>query len=611
MGEEELIGQVGLLLTQTRFARRALEDIERATSAYGTFAFTSVVAAGARFGEPPMFNGALKVHVINIGDLAPGGGFGALIEGLLGGAGAFVGNLFGGAVGGAAMTAFIIRALPTIDSIAARVERILALLGIGQTTAETKDARGAPTGGSSLATQLESIERAVNGLTGLFTAASRGPDEAAGVSRLATTSEGARWKALLDSATGTLGAVSRVVDGLIIALPIALGSIAALIVRLGDIRLAIAETLQFLLRNALLLRGALTVTLFDTLALLARMAARVVEVLSTTLAGMIGVLFDTVREVLLAVLGLGAVLGDAIKTTIDKLLNWIVPTLDVVLRNFADLRAFRVLTHVVRILPAILPPIFELANDTPLGATQAKDLADAAKLPFLDVVGPGGTIPPPAPVTPPPAPDFARAFSDPAFLNRLGIPLDRIDQVTKDGLRIAGDTAQQGLQNLATGLDRAAVAESQLSSSTLDDHLAEVRRRSTELAENLVVGEKVKPETGLEAIARAYESWLSEKNGLTALLSTITRHFASAEGQTGVPQRIVEGTLDRPLATIQIDEVVVLVEPGAEATEAPPSEFGPGDFPLPPEGDDIERYARMWRDFERRGGRRRMLPRLA
>ena len=596
---EALVTQIGLLLSQTRFARRALEDIERATAQYANFAFSSVIGAGKSFGEPPMVDGALKVHVVNIADLAPGSGFGALIEGLLGGAGRFIGNLFGGVIGGTISSMQLIASLPVINSIAGRIIRILEMLGIrNEPEVTTGNERGGTTGGSNLIAKLESITRAVNGLTALFTAASSGPDKAAGVSDLPTTPEGERWQRMLDSTRGVLSGIANVVNGLIIGLPMVIGSIAWLIYRLADIRVAIAETLQFLLRNALLLRGALTVTLFDTLAMVARVAARVIELLAVTLSDMLSAVFDTIRETLLAVLQLGAVLGDAIKTTIDSLLNWLVPTLDTVLRNFGNLRAFRVLTHVIRILPSILPPIYELKNDRPMEQSQVDLLKTASEIPFLDVVpGPLGST---TATPPPPAPDIRGILTDPVMIDKITKSLDRVEQVTDMGLQLVKDTGTKGLTDLSSELNKAAIAESKLSDQTLDRRLSDVAERSKTLAGQLIVPERIEPETGLEAIAKAYESWLSDKNGLDSLLGNITKHFNSPEGRTGVPQKIVEGAMDRPRATIQIDEVVIEVEV-PQNPDLIPSE-GPGDFPLPPEGDDVERFARMLWEYERRGG---------
>ncbi len=618
--EDDLITHIGLLLTQTRFARRALEDIERATSTYATFAFTSVISAGPRFGAPPLVDGALKVHVVNISDLAPGGGFGSFLEGLLGGVGRFVGNLAGGIVGGTISSVSLIAALPTIHSIAIRIERILQMLGIASPAKAGEPPppeRGAPVGGPPLATQLETIRTAVDSLTGLFLAAGGDPERAAKVSNLPSTPEGERWQKLADSTTVMLNALSRVVDGLIIAIPVALGAVASLISRLGDIRLAIAETLQFALRNALLLRGVVAVVVFDTLAMVARVAASVVRTLATTLDGILSAAFDTIREALLAVLQLGAVLGQAVKSTVDALLNWLVPTVDAILRNLADLRAFRVLTHVIRILPAILPPIFELKNDRPLPGKQLKALERASKLPFLPALTSGPArkpgAAPPAPLKPPAFPDLGKMLTDEDLTKKATGALDRMEQVTADGLRIIKDTGEGGLRSLGSQLDAAAASEAKLSDATLAAQLTTVQQQSTELASKLVVGERITPKTGLETIADAYERWLSG-GGLNTLLGTITRHFTSEEGQAGIPRRIVEGSQDRPRATVQIDEVIIEVEGSGlyllspQPGQGPPGSgpLGPGDFPVPPDRDDIEKYSRMWFDYNLRGGSSRL-----
>lgn len=606
--EEELITQLGLLLTQTRFARRALEDIERATATYATFTFTSVIAAGPKFGEPPMFDGALKVHVVNINDLAPGGGFGDFLEGLLGGVGRLIGNIPGGFLGATISSYSIVASIPTIHAIAIEVRKIMEMLGIGTAPPPpTEDKRGDPVGGSNLVAQLASIKSAVDALTGLFLAAGGKPEQAAATSDLPSTPQGAAWLRMLDSATVALSAVNRLVNGLIIAVPVVVGALSWLIFRLGDIRLAIAETLRFLLRNALLLRGALMVTTFDTLAMVARMAANVIGILQSTVDGMLGALFDTVREALLAVFELGAVLGTAVKRTVDELLNWLVPTVDAVLRNLADLRVFRVITHVVRILPAILPPIFELVTDKQMSTERPKEFAllqEAAKLPFLAPVTPGGTAA--KPPVPPPMPDFRAILTDPAITGKATGALDRIQQVTSDGLKIVADNAQTGLRTLGTRLDTAAAAEAKLSDTTLGQHLASVRQQSTDLAGNLIVGEKVSPDTGLEAIATAYEKWLTT-GGLDTLLGRITDHFTSAEGRAGIPEKIAESGMIRPRATVQIDEVVIEVKGTPEQQQPqlvpiPDPLRGPGDFPMPADRDDMERYARMWFDYEQRGG---------
>ncbi len=85
MNEDMIIMQIGLILTQLRAARRAVEMIERSTANYAGGTFVQAAALGARFGAPPLENGALRVYVVNINDLAPGGG--TFLEQILGGVG--------------------------------------------------------------------------------------------------------------------------------------------------------------------------------------------------------------------------------------------------------------------------------------------------------------------------------------------------------------------------------------------------------------------------------------------------------------------------------------------------------------------------------------------
>jgi hypothetical protein len=594
MDDEELTNLISVLLAQTRFARRSLEDIERATASYGTFAFTSVISAGKRFGEPPLVDGALKVYVVNINDLAPGGGFGALLEGLLAGAGSFAGNLVGGVVGGTLSSMQLVAALPTINQIAGKVERILSLLGIGG-----KGQAITPSPGSTLVTKLESIQRAVNALTGLFLAAAGQTERAAGVSELPSTPEGERWRRLMESASLTLASMSRVVDGLIIALPMVIGFIASLISRLPTIRTEIAETLRFILRNALLLRGALLVTLLDTLTVVVRVAAQAVGILARTLSDMLSTVFVTIREALLAVLVIGATVGEAVKSTIDALLGWLVPTIDIVLRNLGNLPVFRVLTHVVRILPAILPPIYELKFDKPMLDTSALDRAARLAIPGSGPAGGG------RPVLPPAAPDFGAIINNPVITRRLTSAIGALGTVAENGVTVMATSAQEGLNTLGTELDRVARDESRLSDTRLGGHLDQVAQQSNALAERLVVDPAASPRTGLEAIATAYEKWISG-TGLSTLLTRITSHFQSTEGLRGIPSRVVEGAADQHRATIQIDEVVIeVIRPAAETPLPPGSVSPPGDYPLPQAGDEFERLARAEAWYGRRGGQLR------
>ncbi|MDX3452476.1 hypothetical protein PV396_11050 [Streptomyces sp. ME02-8801-2C] len=630
MGEDVLIGQLGLLLTQTRSARRALEDIERATSNYGTFNFTSVVTAGPKFGAPPMYDGALKVHVVNISDLAPGGGFGAFLQGLLGGAGAFVGNLVGGFGGSLISSLAIPNYLDTINEIATRVERILKLLGVGE-PAKPDPAAAAVKAGKTAATEpapqtaaavepagnqvarMDNLRGMLDGITGVFRAASGKPPQKTEVANAPLGTDAQNWLALGARAQGIVESLSRLVDGLVLTLPLLLGAFAWLITRLVDIRQAIAETLAFVLRNTLLLRGSLAVIAFDTLAMVARMAANVVGILAKALDGILTAVFDTVREALFATMDLAAALGTSVASTVDRLLNWLVPAVDTILRNFADLRAFRVLTHVVRILPAIIPPLYALANDNKaLPKNQADALTKAAELPFLDALTPGKPGATGAPVLPPPVPDFGAALTDQKSRDAVTAQFDRLKQVTRDGVRTVAGAMQTTMTDLAVRADTGARAEARLSDSVLDRGLEQVRKRSVELAGALVVGETVEPDSRLKKIADAYGAWMTG-GGMDALLNRITDHFTGERGRKGVPDAITSaGAAARPAATIRIDEVVIEVggaqaAPGSAAPAQPaaPGPLGVSDLPFPPSADRdyMEHDARMRADYALRGGR--------
>jgi hypothetical protein len=589
----ELITQLGLLLTQTRFGRRALEDIERATSTYGTFAFTSVITAGPNFGAPPMYEGALKVHVVNIDDLAPGGGFGDFLSGLLGGLGGFVGNLIGGAAGGAVSQFRLVWSFQDIARLAEHVEHILTMIGGPAVTPTAKPAPGAgapPSPATGLIAQLESIKSAVDSLTKLFQAAGAPP-----VGAQPPVDQ-------LGSATTLLNAVAKVVDGLVLALPIAVGSLALLISRLGDIRQGIAETLRFGLRVTLLLRGALLVLALDTVAVVARVGATVVGVLASTVDGIIGGVFDGVQQALIAVLRIGVVLGDAVRTTVDGLLNWLIPTIDAVLRNLGDLRAFRIITHLVRILPAVLPLVFQLLTDTQVSDKQQNALTKAAELGFpatsFDSAGPVAVRPAP--------PNFAAALSDPAFIAGLTEPLGKVRKLGTDALDLGTGQLSDGLRTIGSTLEAAARAETQLSDARLGRALDDVSTQSARLADRLVVGEAATPQTGLTAVANAYEAWLTH-GGLDGLLSSITGHFASPAGHDGIPRRAAESA-DRTRATVQIDEVVVDVESSAPGPVATPTVTWTTTEPAlsTAPSDDIDQHARMWFDYDQRGGGSRL-----
>ena len=100
--EDQIVAQMGLLLSQVRYSRIALEHIERATTRYAGIALSIPGGGGAAaLGAPPLIDGALKVYVVNINDLTAGPGIGDMLAGVIGGAGRFLGGFAGGLAGGA------------------------------------------------------------------------------------------------------------------------------------------------------------------------------------------------------------------------------------------------------------------------------------------------------------------------------------------------------------------------------------------------------------------------------------------------------------------------------------------------------------------------------
>src|SRR5262249_41522360 len=266
---EVIVAQIGLILGQLRFTRRAMEDIERSLARYGGVAVSTALQAGARFGEPPLLDGALQGYVVNINDLAPGVVGGGLLEALLGGAGRFVGGLLGGIAGGALGSMVWIDRLATL---AATIERILDRLGLrGGTSVNTPAAsRTSATSGPNLTEALPEIRRTIQALTGLFTAAASGPDAAGrALGQPPRTLAGQQWLDALATFSDVLQGMSLVVDGLTRLVVVLIGALATLVTRLDSIKLAIVDLFQFALRNVFLLRGVTLVTIYDTLSSIA------------------------------------------------------------------------------------------------------------------------------------------------------------------------------------------------------------------------------------------------------------------------------------------------------------------------------------------------------
>lgn len=577
---EDLLHAIGLLLSQLRIARRALEDIERSTARYNSFAFASALSAGASFGAPPMFGGALKVWVVNINDLAPGAG-GGFLEQLLGGIGrlfgGFGGGLLGGILGGWKLPEMIAR----VQGIADTVERILIRLGSGVGGPEKNEKGEKKPEGPGLLDTVGQWMGIIKAFTALFQAAGGQPEQAQKTSS-SLTPGAERWMAIVESTTRMLNGIDRVVQGLIFLIPILVGALAELLTRLSNIKLAILGLLQFFLQELFLLRGVLLVTIYDTVSAAARLGASILTILGDAISTMVSSIFKIIQDVFDAATAAIQFLSDGLQNTVDAVLRWLVDTLGDVLFSIGDSVVFREIIHLVDVLPAVLPSlVYAFRGEDAFKAIDTKALEDAA----------AKTVPPPAVPGVPgtrrsstlvPPPSIAANLLPPGNFATLNATVSTALGDINDQVKKTFGTASGALSTLGRKMDDA--AKDKTFTDKLEQHTAEVRARSKTLADSITAAQEAaekeggakSPATGLEVIATAYENWL-KGGGLQSLLKNVTEYFQKS-GSADVFKDKTQGpsTIDRPRATIDIQDVIIELEPPAAAQPAPrESEFVP------------------------------------
>lgn len=626
--DETIIAQMGLMLTQLRFARRALEDLERNTATYGGFAFLKSLTPEARFGAPPLLDGALKVYVVNINDLTASSGFGGFVEGLLGGVGrlfgGFLGGLVGGTIGGAALPALVWRLSRVAEQVAeaARVlgvvkqsdaQQALAELQKKQAEEEKKAktpaeatavaapaAVAAPDPGPAAAnvqaaqkaaeeakkkeeasggmmSKLPELTDVLLGLAALFRAAGSGPGTGSGkgptADQKAAMDQFTRW---VEPVLALMRSLERVVDGLVILVPLLVGAFAFLLSRVDTLKLLLVDMLQFLLRNVLLLRGVVLVTVFDTVSAAARLGANVLRILAVAVNTILESVFTLIAQVLKTALAAVRLVVQGVVDTVNVLIPWLVSTVAAVLTTLGNLRVFGLIQHVVEVLPAILPALVRLVHNVSL---------DPAEMALVKSVAsrrvPRGHAGPP-PVFPKP-PDIASTLLPGT---RIGDMVDKVVELGK-GVRATTDTA---LGASAKALDKmGGMLDEKAFRGKIDAQLKDVETHSATLAGSLDAARKAaaaRPETGLGEIANAYQAWLSG-GGLDTLLTRINQHFAATPAeQAAIPGKIAaDVALERARATVEIGEMVIEIEPPAGAAvptatlDLPGGAGGPGGAP--------------------------------
>lgn len=606
--DDAVIEAFGVLLTQLRTARRALENIDRSTATYTGFEFAKALADGAEFGQPPMYQGALMVHVVNIDDLAPGNGFGGFIEAIFGGIGNFVSNLVGGLAGSFLTSLQLPEMLAHLDSIVANVREILRMVGVGEEPAEG-ESPAEPS--ESLLTTLNGIRDTVRDVTALFQAASAGPAAAAETSQAPMTRTGEAWMAILDGVNRLLDRATYLVDGLVLLIPNLVGGLAFLIANLGRLRDGILETVQFILRNALVLRGVVLTVIFETVASAARLAASVVGIIATTIESMLASIVDVVRSLLGSAFDAFRLLADGLRAIVQSLLQWLANGVVQTLRAIGDLPIFRTIDHLVRILPSLLGPVYMImTKGTPLPPVlqgrldAAHDAAFSAGGSTATGGGAGGS----STVTIGEFPDLA------LILDPLEATLTSAVDATASTLTEAAsrtfDEAGGTLAGLGGRFDRAAREEADFSRGVLDRHVGQITANADQLTTAITrpLAAESGP-TGMEAIANAYESWLTTGGGMTALLGQIERHFTERpeSGEPGGPLGLRRGQFDRPRASIEIDQVEIVIDANTSVATPPvgdpPPDPGGVRSPTPTDEEIYLAWVRYRAELEDRGVR--------
>jgi hypothetical protein len=581
--DDIVIAALGVLLTEMRTARRALEEIERATSRYMGFEFAKAFGEGAAFGAPPLFQGALKVHVININDLAPGNSIADLLAGLLGGIGNLVGGVIGGAVGGTLAAWGLPGMISSLRSIVADIRAIVARLGIDAPTNQPTAAEATPVSqaqtGETLLTTVDGLRGLVRALTALFTAASSGPGAADQAGRTAPevlTQSGERWMAILSGVNLLLERLTRLVDGLIVLIPMLVGAIALLIARLPDIRRELLLTFQFILRNVLVFRGVLLTTLFDMMASAARLTAAIVGIVGTAIEGVLASIVSVISSILDTAFNALEVMTAALTAVVRSLLQWLVNGVFNTLREIGNLAVFRTIDHFVRMLPGLIEPIFMIVVAATTNSRQRlpEDLTSRLNSAFdagFPAAGAAGGAPGAIASGGPSAtteqiigdfPDLSR------ILNSLNATLASAVAASSATLQIqtraAFDQVTGSLNNLVSRFDTAGANEADLSRRTLEGRGGAITANADALTGAIARPiATMAPATGLEAIANAYQSWLTSENTLNQILDRATEHLARvpAAGEPAGPLDQMRGAYDRPRASIEIERVEIVIDP--------------------------------------------------
>lgn len=582
--DDIVIAALGVLLTEVRVSRRALEEIERASSRYMGVEFAKAFTAGANFGAPPMYQGALRVHVININDLAPGNTIADLLIGLLGGLGSLVGGLIGGAIGASIAAIKLPSMISDMRSIVTDMGKIIDKIGLFEKDKKPADDTAKPVAqansGESILTTLGGIRGLISSLTALFTAASGGPaaaNKAGAMAPEVLSDSGERWMAILAGVNRMLERLTHLVDGLIVLIPELVGAIALLITRMPDIRRELLLTFQFILRNILVLRGVILTTLFEMMASAARLVASVVGIIGTTLETILASIVSGIGSILSNAFAALKVMTDALTAVVGTLLKWLVEGVFAALREIGNLAVFRTIDHLVRILPGLVEPIYMITVAATAGASERlpDDLSSQLKTAFTaGVEAPAGAKG--AAASPSPA-DIIGKFPDldtilKPLQGTLAAAVTASAEEIKSQAKGAFDAVTGSIAALAGKFDAAIAKEADQSRKASADRVGTITGNADALAKAItkpIIA--TSPATGLEEIADAYQAWLTSPGTLDAVLGQAIKHIAQVPqaGEPAGPLDLMRGQYDRPRASVEIERVDIVIDPPSQLSPVP------------------------------------------
>jgi hypothetical protein len=242
-----------------------------------------------------------------------------------------------------------------------------------------------------------------------------------------------------------------------------------------------------------------------------------------------------------------------------------VDAIGALLAGIGDSKVFRVVTHLIQILPAVLPGLVMLVRDKPVPNLDALNEAATKSLdahPAVSGAAPKHKMPE--------FPDLLDSTKKKLEESRDTLT-DAVTRARTD-LKAGFDKSVESLTKIGTMLDEVKKDKSFL--DALDDQETKIRGRSQTFAGALIDSEKQqlasRPETGLKKIADAYETWLTQ-GGLNRVLDSIGTYLQHAPSAAAFgPSSAMNQPGTRPPAVVEIKEVII--DLGAPVSEPRPSQ---------------------------------------